>query len=232
MPLPELQERRTTSDQIADALRDAILTGEFSDGEELNQVALAKHFGVSRVPLREALRQLQAEGLVSAKAHQRTVVTGLAVDRVAEILELRSLLERHLLERAIEHIDAAEIERLDALCDEMDRIKDHQAWLAKNREFHQTLYSAAAAPFTTDLVEGLAKRVERYLHLWSDDGVKRNMEANREHRGIVEAVKSGDGRRASQELERHIARTRERVLDLFAERATTDPVGDGEADSA
>jgi DNA-binding GntR family transcriptional regulator len=74
LPLPELTDRRTTSDQIADTLREAILTGEFDDGEELNQVALAKHFNVSRVPIREALRQLQAEGLVTAKAHQRTVV--------------------------------------------------------------------------------------------------------------------------------------------------------------
>ena len=85
LPLRELSDRRTTSDQIADVIREAILAGEFDDGEELNQVALAKHFHVSRVPLREALRQLQAEGLVTAKAHQRAVVSSLSVDRVLEI---------------------------------------------------------------------------------------------------------------------------------------------------
>src|SRR4051794_22192488 len=67
--LPPLAERRTASDEVADTLRGAIINGQFDDGQELNQVELARHFGVSRVPVREALRRLQAEGLVTAEAH-------------------------------------------------------------------------------------------------------------------------------------------------------------------
>src|SRR4051794_10802535 len=69
--LPALTERRTASDEVADTLREAIIAGTFEDGAELNQVELARHFGVSRVPVREALRRLEAEGLVSAEAHRR-----------------------------------------------------------------------------------------------------------------------------------------------------------------
>lgn len=217
MTLPELQDRRTTSDQIADALRDAILTGQFADGEELNQVALAKHFGVSRVPIREALRQLQAEGLVEAKAHQRTVVAGLTLDRVVEILEVRSLLEGHLLERAMEKMDDEHLKRLHQLCDEMDRTADHREWLERNREFHQVLYEPSGATITLALVEQIAARAERYLHLWSEGrGIERNKEANAEHKAIVAAVEQGNARRAKLELEMHVAHTRERVLEMAA----------------
>jgi DNA-binding GntR family transcriptional regulator len=220
LPLRELSDRRTTSDQIADVLRDAILTGEFDDGEELNQVALAKHFGVSRVPIREALRQLQAEGLVSAKAHQRTVVTSLSIDRVMEILEIRALLETHLLERTSPKLQPSDIERMRELCAEMDEITEHQAWLQKNLEFHQALYARADASFTLALLEQLSARVGRYLHRWSPRGVERNKEANAEHWAIVRAIEAGDTRTARKELSAHIAHTGERIAEEFGARKT------------
>lgn len=102
---PALRSRRTTSDYVAEALRAAILAGRFEDGQELNQVELADHFGVSRVPVREALRQLQAEGLIEAQAHRRAVVTGFSPERILEMFELRMLLEGFLLEKAAPNID-------------------------------------------------------------------------------------------------------------------------------
>lgn len=221
LPLRELADRRTTSDQIADALRDAILTGEFDDGEELNQVALAKHFGVSRVPIREALRQLQAEGLVSAKAHQRTVVTSLSIERVLEILDIRALLETHLLERTVPKLQPSDLERLHDLCTEMDEVMEHQAWLRKNLEFHQALYAPSGATFTLALLEQLSARVGRYLHRWSGSGVERNKEANAEHWSIVRAIEAGDTRSAREELAAHIAHTGERIAQEFGARETT-----------
>src|SRR4051794_19531937 len=124
--------RRTTSDDVADALRDAIVRGDFQDGEELNQVALAKHFGVSRVPVREALRQLQAEGLISAKAHMRAVVTALTTERIAEVLDLRILVESYLLRRAAGRLTPSDLAGLRQLCDQMEGTEDHEAWLELN----------------------------------------------------------------------------------------------------
>jgi DNA-binding GntR family transcriptional regulator len=213
--IPELRDRRTTSDQIADALRDAILTGEFEDGEELNQVTLAKHFGTSRVPLREALRQLQAEGLVSSEAHKRVLVTALSVERVVEILDIRALLEGHLLAQAMQAITPEHVQRLERLCNDMDRTVAHQAWLRKNREFHQALYEPSGSSFTINLVEQLSARVERYLHMWSERGIQRNKEANAEHWAIVQAIKAKNARGARLELETHIAHTKDRVVERF-----------------
>ncbi len=83
-------ERRITADYVADALRDAIHRGELADGAELNQAALATHFGVSRVPVREAMRQLQAEGLIDASAHRLAVVRALDLERVVELYDARA----------------------------------------------------------------------------------------------------------------------------------------------
>lgn len=207
--------RRTTSDDIVDALREAISKGQFKDGEELNQVSIARSFGVSRVPVREALRQLQAEGLVSSQAHMRTVVTGLSLDRVLEVLDLRALLEAHLLERAASRLTTEDLDELRQRCEVMEGVEEHQAWLRLNKEFHELLYSHADADLTRELSRQLAVRVERYLHMRRDTGVQRTVEANAEHRRIVEALADQDPPRARRELEAHIRHTRDRVILLF-----------------
>ncbi|MGY1812279.1 GntR family transcriptional regulator [Blastococcus sp. SYSU D00820] len=207
--------RRTSADDVADALREAIVRGDFEDGEELNQVALAKHFGISRVPVREALRQLQAEGLVSARAHMRAVVTALTRERVAEVLDLRMLMEQYLLRRAAGRLTPADLAALLDLCDEMEKAEDHEAWLALNSRFHGRLYAAARADLALDLAQKLTARIQRYLHAGRGEGVHRNFEANAEHRQIVEAVAAGRVDDACRLLEEHIGATRERVLDLL-----------------
>lgn len=207
--------RRTTSDDIVDALREAISKGQFQDGEELNQVTIAKSFGVSRVPVREALRQLQAEGLVTSQAHMRTVVTGLSLDRVLEVLDLRLMLEAHLLDRAASRLTSQDLDELTSRCDRMEAVDDHQAWLGLNKEFHEFLYSHADADLTRELSRQLAVRVERYLHMRRDSGVQRIAEANAEHRGIVESLREHDLPRARRELREHILHTRERVIQMF-----------------
>src|SRR5436853_7596471 len=97
---PALRERKTTTDHIASALRTAIYDGQFADGEELNQVELAQYFNVSRVPIREALRQLQAEGLVQNIAHHRTIVAGLTLPQITELIEMRAVLESYMLRKS------------------------------------------------------------------------------------------------------------------------------------
>ncbi|MEU7766722.1 GntR family transcriptional regulator [Nocardia sp. NPDC049190] len=210
-----LGQRRTTSDDVADALREAILQGRFEDGQELNQVAIAKHYGISRVPLREALRQLQAEGLVSARAHQRTVVVGLTVDRALEMIDIRIMLECYLLERALPHITAERIAELRTICDEMDHVTDHFEWLRRNREFHDKLYAPSEASFALEMSNQLSSRIGRYLYMWSGSGVERSTEAGNEHRRILDAVAQRDARRAKLELEFHLMRTRENIIKLF-----------------
>lgn len=218
--LPTLDERRTTSDHLAESLRDAILSGLFEDGEELNQVALAKHYGVSRVPVREALRQLQAEGLVVAKAHHRTVVSSLTPERVVEVIQLRALIEAYLLEHSAPNLDEKQLDELEELCDAMDATTDHSEWLALNRRFHELLYEPSGATVGIQLSHQLSARVSRYLHM-HHTGVERNREANMEHRRVLACLREEDLDGAVGELREHVTHTGNRVAALFKETSSS-----------
>lgn len=207
---PALRSRRTTSDYVAEALRNAIFDGQFADGEELNQVKLADHFNVSRVPVREAIRQLQAEGLVSAEAHRRAAVVGLSLERIGEAFEVRAVLEDYLLTKSAPFLDEADFERLHALSDELVVIEDRREWLDKNREFHRVLHQRSGAKMALALVEQITLQVERYLQ--RAGGIERAAEVGTEHRAILEALERNDVHAARRALELHIRRTREGVV--------------------
>lgn len=207
-----LASRRTTPDHVADALREAILTGRLADGQELNQVALAEHFEVSRVPVREALRQLQAEGLVRQEAHRRAVVSTLSLDRIMEMFDVRVRLETYMLERASLHLGPPQLAALRALVDDMAGITDHHQWLERNREFHRRLYEPSGAVYTQELAGQVAARTTRYLYLRSGGaGIDRVAEAHAEHEAILAALEGRDLPRAIRTLELHIEGTRGRV---------------------
>ena len=226
--LPSLADRQTASDHVADALRQAIVSGQFEDGEELNQVELAQHFHVSRVPIREALRRLQAEGLVSAEAHRRATVIGLNRERGAEIFEIRALLECFMLERAAPHLTEDDLKTLGDLCDAMDgvhRETEHAQWLELNRRFHHALLSPSGSPVAMTIVERLVGRVERYLR--RSEGVHRAEEAGKEHRQILRALKRGDVERAKDILSCHILSTWRRVSATLPSGLPAAVAGDG-----
>lgn len=217
-----LQTRQTTPDRVADLLRDAILTGRLADGAELNQVALSEHFAVSRVPIREALRQLQAEGLIRQEAHRRAVVSTLSQDHIVELFDLRVELETYMLRRAIERMDPPSLSALEARMGTMQRLSadDHERWLEANREFHELLYLPSGATFTLELAAGIAARTTRYLYLRSGgSGVHRQAQAHREHEQIMDAVRDRDADRATSALAEHINGTRRAVLGFLAEQA-------------
>src|SRR3974390_951979 len=115
LSLDGLKGRRTASEAVAESLRSAIRSGQLEDGAELNQVALAEHFGVSRVPVREAMRQLQAEGWITARPHHRAVVQALSPERILEMIELRVLLEAHLMIKSIPKVGEQRLARLERL---------------------------------------------------------------------------------------------------------------------
>jgi DNA-binding GntR family transcriptional regulator len=213
MPLPleppPLNDRRSFSEHIAISLRDAIRSGELPDGYELNQIALAEHFGVSRVPVREAMRQLQAEGWIDAKRHQRAVVRGFSPDRIVEILELRAVIETYLIEKTIATIEPAELQRLEGLCDEMAASRDHRHWLELNHVFHSALYASAGSLTATELVDQLSSQVERYVRSIGES-IDREREAVDEHRAILAAVRLRDVAESQRLIRRHILQTMQR----------------------
>lgn len=215
----ELAHRRTTPDRVVHTLREGIMSGTLRDGEELNQVALAEYFNVSRVPIREALRQLQAEGLVRQEAHRRAVVSSLSIEHILELFDLRTLLETYLLGRAMPNITADDVATMKGLLEQLDAATDHRQWLERNRRYHHSMYTPAGASYTLELADNIAARTSRYLYIYSGGrGIDRGAAAADEHRQLVRAVSEGDTDSACELLREHIQRTRGEVERLYGER--------------
>jgi DNA-binding GntR family transcriptional regulator len=210
---PNLQGRRITADYVADGLREAIQSGRLADGAVLNQAAIAEHFGVSRVPVREAMRQLLAEGLIESEAHHIAVVRGIPLARIRELYDYRALIEGYLTERAVPQITAAQIKELRAKEKAMRKVADHARWLRLNSEFHNGILAAAGDETGLELVGQLKSRVERYVRMWSSgEGIHRPVEAGKEHAKILDFIAAGDAAGARAAVEAHIRHTGERLV--------------------
>ncbi len=217
---PELRNRRTTSDHIADALRAAINSGQLADGAELNQVEIAGHFGVSRVPVREAMRQLQAEGLIDASAHRRAVVRGIEIDTLREAYELRALLEGRLAagRRAEPRQSPARPPRRAQQRAERGE-RPHALPGAEQPVPHDELYEVSDRPLAQEFVESLRQRSERYVQMWSRGrGLNRGRQVAREHAAIVRLARQGDAAGVQRAVEEHIQHTLDAVLALHEQQ--------------
>jgi DNA-binding GntR family transcriptional regulator len=200
-------KRQSLPETLAEALRERILNGEFKEGEALIQDAIAQEYDVSRMPVREALRQLEACGLVVMHLHNGAVVNSVPTEQIAELFELRALLECDLLARAIprmteEHLAASQsvLTALEASYTQADVA----SWGRLNWEFHRSLYLAADRVQTLTIVQGINLQTDRYirLQLLLTRGIE---DAEKEHREILRLCKRGDAERATTFLGKHIA---------------------------
>ena len=199
-------KRRTVVDMTAEALRERILRGDYPEGAPLRQDALATEFGVSRIPVREALRQLEVEGLVTFSPHVGAIVSSLSLDEIAELFELRAVLEVELLKLAIPNLTPEIMDRADAVLDAYESAfekGDVAAWGALNWEFHSTLLAAAQRPLTLNVLSMLHNQSDRYtrLQLTLTHGEDR---ARHEHRAIAQVARAGNVKLAVQKLRAHI----------------------------
>ncbi|MEO5799387.1 MAG: GntR family transcriptional regulator [Gemmatimonadales bacterium] len=212
--------RYTLTDAALMALRDRILAGEWAAGAPLRQEALAAELGVSRIPLREALRRLEAEGLVTISAHRGAVVSPLPVDEAAELFELRALIEVDLARRAVPRLTAADDTALRHHAAAFERAVatgNVSAWGEANRAFHFALYAPAQRPRTLETVARLHAQSDRFLRLQLTltRGTSR---AVREHRAIAVAARARDTTRVVQLLREHILSAGRALADTLEHR--------------
>jgi len=142
-----MRTHRTTPSLVAEVLREAILRGVLKGGQPLPQDELAARFGLSRIPIREALRQLEGEGLVTVYPHRGAVVSELSGEELQEMCEIRIALETAAVRLAIPHLDGETLSRAEAILTATDRETDVVAhWSKNNWTFHSTLYMPAHRP--------------------------------------------------------------------------------------
>lgn len=198
--------RRTVTDLALEALRERIVRGHYPDGAPLRQDALAAELGVSRIPVREALRQLEAEGLVSFSPHCGAIVSTLSLEEIEELFALRALIESDLLYRSIPRLtaehrrEAADVLGAYKLALDAGLVAE---WGDLNWRFHSALLAPAGRGLALGVLQNLHHQSDRYMRaqLVLTHGAAR---ADDEHRAILAAVAAGDRDIACASLARHI----------------------------
>lgn len=208
---PLLQQQRSTPDLIADALREAILRGIFREGEPLRQDEIAKQFNVSRIPVREAMRQLEAEGLLKFYPNRGAVVAALTPAEVQEIGEMRIVLETLALQLAIPHLTEADLHRADAALDATERTTDVARWAELNWEFHAALYTPADRPRLLMTIKTLHVNVDRYIRLQMEK-MNYHARSQKEHNQILQACRDRNIKTATRQLKRHISTASQQLV--------------------
>lgn len=163
--LGTIQPTKNTAHVIADALRSAILQGRLKSGQSLKQDEIAAEFHVSKIPVREALVQLQAEGLVSLMPSRGAIVSRLSYEDVAEIYTIRIALEPVALRHAIPHMTNMDFLQMESTLEHIDHEEDMTKWAELNWEFHAALYTPANMPRLIHVIRTLHHNVTRFLHL-------------------------------------------------------------------
>jgi DNA-binding GntR family transcriptional regulator len=190
----------TAQDLVLSALREAILSGVLEPGARLRQEELADLFGTSRIPVREALRALEYEGLVSSEPHRGFTVTALDADDVEEVYDLRILLESHALRLALPLLTDEDLADVEQLYLEMTNATDPDAELAARERFYIRLYSVTGRPRLVGLIVRLRQEVARALR-WP---TLQHAPAIHEH--FFDAIRDGDTERAVAQLSGHYRR--------------------------
>jgi DNA-binding GntR family transcriptional regulator len=210
-------EHRTLAGAVVDNLREQILSNAYPAGTQLRQDALAESFGVSRIPVREALIQLEAEGLVQMVPHKGAVVTQMSRDEVNDVFDLRVLLETRLFRDSVSrlsHDDFLAIDALQARFAAAIRERDLARWGVLNQALHAALYARAELPQTASVVAGLLQKSDRYTRVQlSSDTARRR--AEREHAQLIEFARKGKIEEACECLRSHIETVRADLLRLL-----------------
>ncbi|NVK14570.1 MAG: GntR family transcriptional regulator [Rhodobacteraceae bacterium] len=217
--------RSSLPEVIANDLRERILSGELAEGETIRQEALAEEYAVSRMPIREALKRLDAEGLVQFTNNRGASVTKHSLREIAEIFDLRILLEVDLFRRAIPAMTAQDFTRCTQILDDMDAsydANDVAKWGALNHKYHSALYAAADRKLTNEVLQGISLHSDRFIRMHLSVMQQREP-AKKEHRDLLDLAHARDVEGACTALAHHISRTKEELLSLVAEhRATAD----------
>lgn len=210
------------SERIADTLREeleqAILTGEFHDGDRLDEARLSERFAVSRTPIREAFQRLAASGLVELVPHRGAFVRHPDFAEVVEMFEVMAELEALCGRLAARRVDDAMLDRIEATvtaCEASVAANDADGYYRENERFHHLIYEAGGNGFLAAEAARLHRRLQpfRRMQLRSRGRLRQSLD---EHRRIVEALRAGDSAVAADILRGHVAVQGERFNDLMA----------------
>lgn len=207
------RENKSLTSLIFDQIREDILNGRYVTGDKLVEIKLAEELGVSRTPVREALKQLELDGLVENIPNRGVVVKGITRSDIDDILDLRLAIEAMVGQWAAERISKDEIAQLDEICDLMEFYtmkKDINKIFELNNKFHETLYNATKSRY----LESILKDFQFFIKSARNDSLKspgRLEIALSEHKEILRALKEGNADETKAAVVNHIRKSNENI---------------------
>ncbi|WP_260983556.1 GntR family transcriptional regulator [Cytobacillus oceanisediminis] len=205
-----IENRDTLHLKVCNVIREAIIRGDFKPGERLKQSDLAEKMGVSRMPIREAFRKLESEGLILLEPHKGAVVKSININDIEEIYALRSELEKMAVYQSVELLTQEDIAQLSSLVDQMENAEDADTFVQYNIDFHRLLVKRCRwerlNSFIGTLWNGLPQQTPHLLSGQIET-------SNTEHRKILEAVLKKDKETAAKLVSEHIFRTGESLIE-------------------
>ncbi|WP_160141585.1 GntR family transcriptional regulator [Salicibibacter halophilus] len=204
----QLENKDSIETKACNAIRKAILSGDFPPGKKLVQEQLARQLDISRMPIREALKQLEIEGLVKIEPYRGAFVNELDTEAIHENYALRSELEKMALQKAYPFMSAKDLADLDALIQKMDQAS-HEDFVQTNIDFHYLLLKRCPwkrlSTFIQVLWNGYSQQTPEFLHGQIE-------KSNEDHKQIVQALKNDEPERAAYLLHDHILNTGKRLI--------------------
>lgn len=198
-----------SSQRIAAALREAILGGEFAPGERLMQDVIAERFGASRIPVREAFRILDSEGLMEVSPNRGARVPALDLYEVHTYYRMRERLEPLTLTESLPHLTDAQIDAMERIQEQIEANDDVARFLVLDRDFHMTSYAGCPSEQLLSATVRLWNSTQHYRRAFMLlAGPDRAAIVNAEHRLLLDAIRRRDAVDAERFLEGHIRRTR------------------------
>lgn len=213
-------EKATLSDQVTRLLRANIVSGALPAGAPLKQEELSGRFGVSMGSLREALRTLHADGLVTMLPNRGAQVSELSAAEAGEIFDIRTMLELGALDLSLLNLTEKDLGAAEKILNRMDAAKDAAKWADLNLRFHETLYRAAERPRLLGLIANLHDNVGRYMRLYLDT-LHFQSASQEEHRALLTAIREKRPDAAREILRGHMGHARDQLVHYLTERSAT-----------
>lgn len=213
--------RQSLTSAVADKLREEIIRGTIPEGAQLRQDAIAMQYHVSRIPVREALRQLDAEGLITIVPNRGAIVPALSPTDIEELFTIRALLEPEILKHSVPRLTDADFEEAEVVLRRYESELQHEdhlfSWGRLNWQFHSILYARAERPHSMAIIRNVNNSGERYtrLQLYLTHGIKR---ANEEHHRILEFCRKRETSQACRLLREHIEHAGQSLKQALQER--------------
>ncbi|MCX7946339.1 MAG: GntR family transcriptional regulator [Hydrogenophilus sp.] len=207
-------QRKPLYEEVAQQLRQRIFAHAIAPGQTIDELEIARELGISRTPVREALKVLAAEGLVTLLPRRGCVVAEISAKDLDDIFAVLILLEGHAARLAVEHLDDDTLARLTAHHEALEvafRANDINAFFLTNQAFHREIYCAARNPWLIETIEHLRRKIllSRHQSLFSQGRLLASLE---EHRAILAALLTRDPERAEQLMRHHIANGRAAII--------------------